>query len=106
MGSVRQAVLRAARAGGVEPQLRTVQFALAGRQARRNRRDDEHLRLLLRLSLAADDCGIDVGANVGELLGPMTEAAPAGRHIAFEPLPDLAAELARRFPRVDVRAAA
>jgi FkbM family methyltransferase len=32
--------------------------------------------------------------------------APRGRHIAYEPLPELAAELAREFPQVDVRAAA
>jgi FkbM family methyltransferase len=104
--ALRQRILKAARAGGLEPQLRAVQAALLPRARRRNLRDDQHLKLLLRLSLAADACCIDVGANVGDILGAMVEAAPAGRHIAFEPLPTLAADLRTRFPAVDVREAA
>ncbi len=66
----------------------------------------EHLKLLLRLSLPVDANCVDVGANVGDVLREMVASAPRGRHIAYEPLPDLAAELARRFPDVDVRNAA
>jgi FkbM family methyltransferase len=105
-GAVRQRVLKVARDLRLEPQLRAVQAALEPRAQRRNRRDDDHLKLLLALSLAADDCCIDVGANVGEILGAMVAAAPHGRHIAFEPLPELAADLRERFPDVDVREAA
>jgi FkbM family methyltransferase len=105
-GAVRQRVLKVARDLRLEPQLRAVQVALEPRRQRRNRRDDEHLKLLLRLSLAADACCIDVGANVGEILGAMVAAAPHGHHIAFEPLPELAADLRTRFPGVDVREAA
>jgi FkbM family methyltransferase len=36
----------------------------------------------------------------------MVRCAPRGRHIAYEPLPELADALARRFPGVDVRNAA
>jgi FkbM family methyltransferase len=36
----------------------------------------------------------------------MVRCAPQGRHVAFEPLPELAAALAREFPAVDVRNAA
>ena len=103
---VRQAVLRQAQARGVERQLRAVQFALASRDVRRNHRDDEALRLLIRLCLPVDGHCVDVGANVGAILSTIVEAAPQGRHIAYEPLPELAAGLAERFPQVDVRAAA
>ena len=66
----------------------------------------EHLKLLMRLSLPVDANCVDVGANVGDVLREIVASAPRGRHIAYEPLPDLAAELARRFPDVDVRNAA
>jgi FkbM family methyltransferase len=93
--AVRQRVLNVARAGGFERQLRAVQRALEPKGVRRNRRDDDHLRLLLALSLPADACCIDVGA-----------AAPHGHQIAYEPLPELAAALRERFPDADVREAA
>jgi len=105
-GRVRQQVLKAARAGGFERQLRAVQAALEPREARRNRRDDDHLRLLLALALPADACCIDVGANVGAIFAAMVDAAPQGHHIAYEPLPELAAALRERFPEADVRQAA
>jgi FkbM family methyltransferase len=73
---------------------------------RRDLRDNEHTRLLMRLSLSQDANCIDIGANVGDVLREMTAIAPHGRHVAYEPLPDLAAELARRFHEVDVRNAA
>jgi FkbM family methyltransferase len=104
--SHRQRILAAARRAGVEPQLRAVQRAVASKQEKRNRRDDEHLRLLLAFRLQPDSNCIDIGANIGEILEQMVAYAPAGRHIAYEPLPELAADLARRFPAVDVRNAA
>lgn len=73
---------------------------------RRDLRDIEHIRLLLRLSLPVDANCIDVGANVGDILREIVAIAPEGRHIAYEPLPDLAARLSQEFPQVDVRNAA
>jgi FkbM family methyltransferase len=64
------------------------------------------MRLLMRLSLPVDADCLDIGANVGDVLREIVAIAPAGRHVAYEPLPDLAADLARRFPAVDVRNAA
>ncbi len=64
------------------------------------------MRLLMRLSLPANANCIDVGANVGDVLREMVAIAPDGRHVAYEPLADLAADLTRRFPQVDVRNAA
>lgn len=78
--------------------------AILGRPAtRRNLRDEENLRLLLTFTLSQNANCIDVGANVGRILGQIVAAAPGGRHIAYEPLPDLYADLQRRFPDVDVR---
>lgn len=60
----------------------------------------------MRLSLAADANCIDVGANIGDILQDIVTIAPNGRHVAYEPLPELGADLKRRFPKVDVRNAA
>lgn len=73
---------------------------------RRDRRDAEHLRLLLAVSLSADSNCIDVGAHKGSVLEQVVHLAPEGRHIAYEPLPYLHERLVARFPGVDVRRAA
>ncbi len=49
---------------------------------------------------------MDVGTNRGQLLGEAVRTAPDGRHVAFEPVPELAAEVERRFPQVDCRGVA
>jgi FkbM family methyltransferase len=72
----------------------------------RGDRDDEHLRLLLAFTLSPGAHCIDVGAHQGDLLRHMMELAPAGRHLAYEPLPELAAELETRFPDAEIRNAA
>jgi FkbM family methyltransferase len=73
---------------------------------KRNATDDYNLALLLRLSLPQDARCVDVGANVGSILDAIVEAAPAGKHIAFEPVPWLANDLRARFPGVEVHEAA
>jgi FkbM family methyltransferase len=70
------------------------------------RSGEHHLRLLLAYVLADDANCIDVGAHAGDVLAEMVRCAPRGRHIAYEPLPELAEALAGRFPDVDVRNAA
>jgi FkbM family methyltransferase len=104
--AARQQVLRVARRLGAEPHLRRAQEALAPWEIWRNRRDDAHLRAVMAAVLAPDSNGIDVGANIGEVLSTLVRLAPQGRHIAYEPLPELAGALAERFPGVDVRCAA
>ena len=74
--------------------------------ARRDRIDNEHLRLLLAFSLAEDSNCIDVGAHRGDVLREIVRLAPAGRHIAYEPVPESYERLVRDFPAVDVRHAA
>jgi FkbM family methyltransferase len=102
----RKLVLSAARRVGAEERLRRAQRALEPASTKRNRRDDENLRVLIAAVLARDSCCIDVGANVGTVLADMVAVAPDGAHIAYEPLPELCRDLARRFPGVDVRNAA
>jgi FkbM family methyltransferase len=61
------------------------------------------VQAVLAALLRADATYVDVGTNRGQLLGEALRIAPAGRHIAFEPIPELAAEVRRAFPQVDVR---
>jgi FkbM family methyltransferase len=49
---------------------------------------------------------VDVGGHIGSTLSRIVKLAPDGRHFAFEPLPQKAAWLRRKFPEVDVRAVA
>jgi FkbM family methyltransferase len=103
--ATRQRVLQLAARAGVDEQLRRT-YQLFDRTARREARDNEHIRVLLAACLAPDSCCIDIGAHSGGVLREIVRCAPRGRHIAYEPLPHLASELTREFPNVDVRAAA
>jgi FkbM family methyltransferase len=60
-------------------------------------------RAVLAGVLRDDAVYVDVGANRGQLLRDAVRVAPNGRHVAFEPIPDLAAGMARAFPQVDCR---
>ena len=70
---------------------------------RRNAEDDQHLQLLLRFGLREDSNCLDIGANRGKFVAEFVRVAPRGQHIAYEPIPGLAAELRTKFPTVDVR---
>jgi FkbM family methyltransferase len=72
----------------------------------RDRLDNEHLRMLMAFTLSPDSNCIDVGAHTGDVLREIIRLAPDGRHVAFEPLPDLYEALTREFPQVEVRRAA
>jgi FkbM family methyltransferase len=56
--------------------------------------------------LRADSVYVDVGANRGQVLADAVRVAPRARHIAFEPIPSVAEELAARFEGVVCRAVA
>src|SRR5262245_52338170 len=49
---------------------------------------------------------VDVGAHYGTFLSHVCRLAPRGRHLAFEPTPEKARFLRRRFPEVTVYQAA
>ncbi len=58
-----------------------------------------------RLVSPATNC-IDGGCHIGAMLALFTSVAPAGRHIAFEPVAEKAAWLRRRWPVAEVHQAA
>lgn len=69
----------------------------------RNAWYDRLTKLIIQAHLPPDAVCIDVGAFQGEITAQLLEAAPLGRVIAVEPLPDLAAALRRRFPQGQVK---
>lgn len=73
---------------------------------RRDAADVANMRRLLAFALAADSNCVDVGAHRGALLVEMVRVSPGGRHLAFEPLPHLAARLREHFPGVEVHQSA
>ena len=66
-------------------------------------REEVAIGALLAGVLRSDTTFVDIGANRGQILREAVRLAPAGRHVAFEPIPALADELARSFPGVDCR---
>jgi FkbM family methyltransferase len=58
---------------------------------------------VLACALRDDATYVDVGANRGQVLQQALRIAPHARHIAFEPIPELAQELAGAFPAIDCR---
>ena len=102
MTTLRRSVKRALVVTRLDDPLLRVRRQLASPGTRRNYRDMANLRLLLRMVLQPDDCCIDVGANRGQLLEEFVRLCPAGRHLAFEPVPVLAEALQAQFPAVEV----
>jgi len=45
---------------------------------------------------------IDIGCHIGSSLSLMLHYSPLGRHIAFEPVPEKAEWLRRKFPEVEI----
>jgi FkbM family methyltransferase len=71
--------------------------------ARRAWREEIAIEAILAATLRDGGAYVDVGTNRGQLLAVAVRTAPGGAHVAFEPLPELAAEVQKRFPGVDVR---
>lgn len=72
----------------------------------RNERYDRETLAVLDRCLRPASNAVDVGAHEGSILREILKRAPQGEHHAFEPLPELAAGLRRRFPGVHVHEAA
>ncbi len=70
---------------------------------RRELHEEIAIRAVLGASLSGAATYVDVGTNRGQVLGEAVRAAPRGRHIAFEPIPELAAQVSAAFPVVDCR---
>lgn len=72
-------------------------------RARQLLHEDIAIEAVFAALLRSDATYVDVGTNRGQLLREALRLAPHGRHIAFEPIPTLAAQLRREFPQVDTR---
>jgi FkbM family methyltransferase len=59
-------------------------------------------RAIARILQPDSNC-VDVGCHIGSTLSLMMKLAPLGRHWAFEPIPEKAEWLRRKFPDVAVR---
>jgi FkbM family methyltransferase len=70
---------------------------------RRNRFEEDQMRVVLASVLNSDSNAVDIGAHGGSVLREIIRCAPHGSHVAYEPLPDHAKRLAGLFPQVDVR---
>jgi FkbM family methyltransferase len=64
-------------------------------------RDDALTIEIMGRVLGRESNAVDVGANIGAILEHIVRLAPAGKHYAFEPIPELADALRRRFPDVN-----
>jgi FkbM family methyltransferase len=71
-------------------------------RSRQSLRYDRHTAEIMTRALSPASNCVDVGAHRGSILEHIVRIAPEGRHFAFEPLPELADRLARRFPQVRV----
>ncbi len=71
--------------------------------ARAELREQIALRAVLAATLSTDSSYVDVGTNRGQVLAEAVRLAPGGRHLAFEPIPELAAAVESSFPQVECR---
>jgi FkbM family methyltransferase len=106
MRPLRSSIADRVRGTALEGPLHQAVVRLERGGTRRHRVEHQQLRRLFAWTLRPSDACIDVGANRGIVLAEFVRFAPHGAHIAFEPVPDLHEDLARRFPTVDVRALA
>jgi FkbM family methyltransferase len=72
-------------------------------RARQAQREAIGISVALATALGGEATYVDVGSNRGQVLREAVRVAPTARHIAFEPIPALAEEIAREFPGVDCR---
>lgn len=93
---------RAATAAGMHDVVRAYEQARQPWMRQRDRQDMQNLAVLLGFWLRPDASCIDIGAHSGDVLKELVDRAPEGRHLAFEPLPDMARGLRERFPQVEV----
>ncbi len=71
--------------------------------ARQAEHESVGIAAVLAAVLLSDGSYVDVGSNRGQVLREAVRVAPRGSHVAFEPIPALARELALEFPGVDCR---
>ena len=72
-------------------------------RARQAGAEELGIRAILASRLAGSGTYVDVGTNRGQVLREAVRVAPKAAHVAFEPIPALAREVAQAFPGVDCR---
>lgn len=77
--------------------------AVAYSGARRELHEEIAIKAVIGSALRGDGVYVDVGSNRGQVLAEAVRAAPRARHLAFEPIPELAAEIRAAFPGVECR---
>src|SRR5512137_410531 len=94
----------------LEEPARRVHGLLTGRGvdpvALKNAAYDRQAFAVMRRCLGRDSTCVDVGCHEGLMLREMLRLAPAGRHHAFEPIPELYRKLCVAFPTVTVHGVA
>jgi len=78
-------------------------LAAVDRGALQAQREALGISAVLAATLRARGTYVDVGTNRGQVLREAVRIAPQGSHIAFEPIPALAAQVRAAFPAVDIR---
>lgn len=68
--------------------------------------EDRRIQLALTALIGPGDNCVDAGAHIGSMLVEIRKLAPAGSHVAFEPVPYKARRLRRKFSDVTVVEAA
>ena len=58
---------------------------------------DRLTKLVLKKSLSENSNCIDVGCHKGEILDEILRLAPKGKHLAFEPIPELFEALKAKY---------
>jgi FkbM family methyltransferase len=91
-------------AGGISRRLgRPELLAAVDATARAAQRDALGISAVLASALHDSATYVDVGSNRGQVLREAMRVAPRARHIAFEPIPALAAQLTGELAGVDCR---
>jgi FkbM family methyltransferase len=65
--------------------------------------EEERIEQTIRRLIRPDSNCIDIGSHIGSFLSLLMRFAPRGKHVAFEPVPEKALWLKRKFPEVEVR---
>jgi FkbM family methyltransferase len=78
-------------------------LAAVDAHARSEQRGELAMRAVLAASLRERSTYVDVGTNRGQVLAQAALLAPQAHLIAFEPVPELAAQLRASFPSLDCR---
>jgi FkbM family methyltransferase len=64
--------------------------------------EQERIAQAMRQIIQSGANCIDIGCHIGSSLSLILQCSPRGRHIAFEPLPEKAEWLRRKFPEVEI----